>query len=63
MPKVNEGAKGAYQKMLKKYHIQESMYECRDIITANGIDWIKALYLTNNDYGIIIVCPKEAEGL
>lgn len=61
MPKVNEVAKEAYQKMLKKYHIQESKYECRDIITADGIDWIKTLYLTNNDYGILIIYLKEAK--
>lgn len=62
MPKVNEAAKKAYQHLLKKFHIQESMYECRDIVTVDGVDWIKALYLTNNDFGTIIVCPKEAEG-
>lgn len=59
--KMDEAAKEAYHQMLKKYHIQEFMYEYCDVIKADGIDWIEALYLTNNDYGIIIVYPKEAE--
>ena len=40
MPKVDEAAKEAYQKILKKFYIQESMYESREVITVDNIDLV-----------------------
>lgn len=53
IPKLNEATKKAYRQILEKHFIQESMYEYLDTVTADGTDWVEALYLINNDYGII----------
>lgn len=63
LPKMDEAAKEAYHQILKKYYIQESMYECCDTITADGLDWIKVLYLTNNDYGIQFIYPQKQKNV
>lgn len=60
-PKAGKAAKEACQQILKKYNILESMYECLEIIIVNGLDWVNALYLTNNDFGINLIYPKEAQ--
>lgn len=58
IPKVDKAAKKAYRQILEKHNIQESMYEYLDTVTVDGVDWVEALYLTNNDYGIILICQK-----
>jgi hypothetical protein len=37
------------------------MYEYLDTVTVDGKVWIEALYLTNNDYGIILIYQKGVE--
>ena len=39
----------------------ESMYEYLDTVTVSGTEWVEALYLTNNDYGIILIYQKGVE--
>lgn len=60
IPKMDEAAKKAYSQILEKHYIQESMYEYLDTVTFDGKDWIEALYLTNNDYGIILIYQKSS---
>ncbi|MDE6433965.1 MAG: hypothetical protein K2L07_07010 [Lachnospiraceae bacterium] len=55
IPKMDEAARRAYRQILEKHYIQESMYEYRDTVTVDGTDWVEALYLTNSDYGIILI--------
>lgn len=62
IPKKDESAKEAYKEILKEHYIQESMYEYLETVTAGGTEWVEALYLTNNDYGIVMVYQKGAEG-
>ena len=59
--KRDEAAEEAYQKILKEHYIQESMYEYLDTVTVDGTEWVEALYLTNNDYGIILIYQKGVE--
>lgn len=61
IPKLDEAAKKAYRQILEKHYIQESMYEYLDTVTVGGTDWVEALYLTNNDYGIILIYQKGVE--
>ena len=61
IPKLDEAAKKAYRQILEKHYIQESMYEYLDMVTVGGTDWVEALYLTNNDYGIILIYRKGVE--
>lgn len=61
IPKLDEAAKKAYRQILEKHYIQESMYEYLDTVTVGGTDWVEALYLTNNDYGIILIYRKGVE--
>lgn len=61
IPKLDEAAKKAYRQILEKHYIQESMYEYLDTVTVDGTDWVEALYLTNNDYGIILIYRKGVE--
>ena len=61
IPKLDEAAKKAYQQILEKHFIQKSMYEYLDTVTADGTDWVEALYLTNSDYGIILIYRKGVE--
>lgn len=61
IPKSDKDAKKAYREVVMKYSIQEQMYEYFDIVTVNGTDWAEALYLMNNDYGIILVYRKGVE--
>lgn len=58
IPKRDEAAKNVYHQILEKHYIQESMYEYLDTVTIDGKDWVEALYLTNNDYGIILIYQK-----
>ncbi len=58
IPKLDEPAKKAYGQILEKHYIQESMYEYLDMVTVDGKDWVEALYLTNTDYGIILIYQK-----
>ena len=61
IPKLDEAAKKAYRQILEKHYIQESMYEYLDMVTVSGTEWVEALYLTNNDYGIILIYRKGVE--
>lgn len=61
IPKLDEAAKKACRQILEKHYIQESMYEYLDTVTVGGTDWVEALYLTNNDYGIILIYQKGVE--
>ena len=61
IPKLDEAAKEAYRQILERHYIQESMYEYLDTVTVGGADWVEALYLTNNDYGIILIYQKGVE--
>lgn len=61
IPKLDEAAKKAYRQILEKHYIQEPMYEYLDMVTVGGKDWVEALYLTNNDYGIILIYQKGVE--
>lgn len=61
IPKLDEAAKKAYRQILEKHYIQESMYEYLDTVTVSGTEWVEALYLTNNDYGIILIYRKGVE--
>ena len=62
IPKRDEAAKEAYKEILKEHYIQKSMYEYLDTVLIDGTEWAEALYLTNNDYGIILIYQKGAEG-
>lgn len=61
IPKSDEAAEEAYKEILKEHYIQESMYEYLDTVTVDGTEWVEALYLTNNDYGIILIYQKGIE--
>ena len=61
IPKRDEAARKAYRQILKKHYIQESMYEYLDTVTVDGKDWVEVLYLTNNDYGIVLIYQKGVE--
>lgn len=61
IPKKDRAAKRAYQELLKKYSIQEHLYEYLDIVTVDGTEWLEALYLLNSDYGIILISQKGVE--
>lgn len=61
IPKLDEAAKEAYRQILERHYIQESMYEYLDTVTVSGTEWVEALYLTNNDYGIILIYRKGVE--
>ena len=62
IPKRDEAAKEAYKEILKEHYIQKSMYEYLDTVLIDGKEWAEALYLTNNDYGLILIYQKGAEG-
>lgn len=62
IPKRDEAAKEAYKEILKEHYIQKSMYEYLDTVLIDGTEWAEALYLTNNDYGIVMIYQKGVEG-
>ncbi len=61
IPKMDEAAKKAYSQILERHYIQESMYEYLDTVTVDGKYWAEVLYLTNNDYGIVLIYQKGVE--
>lgn len=61
IPQRDEAAKNAYHQILEKHYIQESMYEYLDMVMVDGKDWVEALYLTNSDYGIVLIYQKGVE--
>lgn len=58
VPQMNQAGKKAYHRLLKKYSIDESLYEYSDVIPGEKQEWTEWLYLLNNDYGIVAVYPN-----
>lgn len=61
IPNLDGAAKEAYRQVLGKYYIRESMYEYADAVNVDGTEWAEVLYLTNNDYGIVMIYRKGVE--
>lgn len=50
----------SYVDLLKKYHLQETEVEFRDIVYENPeIEWHSDLFLVSSDYGITLVYPVK----
>lgn len=57
-----EDWKEAYQEVLNKHYIQKDLYEYREQLSDGRSYWVEELYITNNDYGIVLYYQGKLKG-
>lgn len=58
-PSMNHTEQKERENILRKYHVSEEEFECREeILQKDGCLWIEELYILSSDYGILFFYPS-----